>query len=49
MAKKPTPKTEAAPKLVKMVRDSEAYPKPHTADVHPDEVENFASGGWVKA
>jgi hypothetical protein len=37
------------PKLVKMVRDTDAYPKPHTADVHPDEVENFAAGGWVKA
>jgi hypothetical protein len=31
-----------------MVRDADAYPAPHSADVHPDEVENFAAGGWVK-
>lgn len=31
-----------AVKLVRMARgDAE------TADVHPDEVENFAAGGWV--
>ena len=35
--------------LVEMVRDSEAYPEPHTASVHPDEVENYASVGWVSA
>jgi hypothetical protein len=56
MAKKPQskPETEAqeapakAAKLVRMVRD-ESYPEPHSADVHPDEVDNFAAGGWVKA
>lgn len=32
---------------VRMVRDAEAYPAPHTADVHPAEVENYAVGGWV--
>jgi hypothetical protein len=39
---------EAAPtsKLVRMVRDASAFPAPHSADVHPDEVENFRAGGW---
>jgi hypothetical protein len=32
---------------VKMVREAETNPKPHTADVHPDEVDNFKAGGWV--
>lgn len=56
MAKKPQAKSAApaeeapakAAKLVRMVRDADAYPAPHSADVHPDEVENFAAGGWVK-
>jgi hypothetical protein len=55
MAKKPAAKAPAADteskadaKLVRMVRDADAYPAPHSADVHPDEVENFAAGGWVK-
>jgi hypothetical protein len=57
MAKKPTAKSEAPAekveakadaKLVRMVRD-ESYPEPREADVHPDEVDNFAAGGWVKA
>lgn len=30
---------------VKMVRDGE----PNTADVHPDEVANYAAGGWSVA
>lgn len=34
---------------VPMVRDAEHYPPPHTADVHPDEVENWSIEGWVKA
>ena len=42
-------KAPKGPKLVKMVRDEEQFPNgPHEADVHPDEVENFAAGGWVK-
>lgn len=41
--------TKAAPKTVKMVRDAEVYPEPHSADVHPDEVENFKAAGWAKA
>ena len=53
MAKKPQSKPsggtgQADAKLVRMVRDADAYPAPHSADVHPDEVENFAVGGWVK-
>lgn len=39
----------AEPVTVKMTRDPKTYPAPHTADVHPDEVGNFALGGWVKA
>ena len=57
MAKKPASKTapakggesamaKAESALVRMVRDGEA---PNEADVHPDEVENFAAAGWVKA
>lgn len=33
--------------LVKMVRDAAEYPAPLTAEVHPDEVGNFAAGGWI--
>ncbi len=40
---KPAGKT---PKLVKMHRDPEAYPEPHKADVHPDEVTSYAAAGW---
>lgn len=40
----------AKPKLVKMVR---AYPDecagPKTADVHPDEVNNWLGAGWIAA
>ena len=32
-------------KLIKMVRD-EHYGKPFSADVHPDEVENYKKGGF---
>lgn len=39
-----------APKLVRMVRDAEAYPEgPHEAEVHAQEVENFRAGGWQEA
>lgn len=41
----PAPK---APKLAKMTRNPEG-PEPHTADVHPDEVENYSAAGWSKA
>lgn len=34
--------------LVKMVRDPDKYDAPHTAQVHPDEVVNYYSGGWVE-
>lgn len=33
--------------LVKMTRDPEFYPAPHSADVHPDEVGNYAAAGWI--
>lgn len=33
--------------FVQMVRDEEQYPAPHTAQVHPDEVNNYQLGGWV--
>ena len=35
--------------LVKMKRDPEFYPEPHTCLVHPDEVDNYQLGGWVHA
>lgn len=34
---------------VHMIRDPEQFPAPHSADVHPDEVANYAAGGWVRA
>lgn len=47
--KKSAPKAEkVAPGLVKMKRD-ENGPAPHSADVHPDEVESFAAAGWERA
>lgn len=39
---------QPVPQLVRMVRGPE-YPRPHMADVHPEEVENYRAGGWVKA
>lgn len=38
---------QQAAQTVRMERDPGAYPEPHAADVHPDEVANFAAGGWV--
>jgi hypothetical protein len=32
--------------FVTMTRDAELYNEPHTAQVHPDEVENYRPGGW---
>jgi hypothetical protein len=43
------PAAATAPRLVRMVRDASAFPAPHSADVHPDEVENFRAGGWQEA
>lgn len=34
--------------LVRMTRGDE-HPAPHEADVHPDEVANYATGGWTVA
>lgn len=39
----------AGPALVHMTRDANAYPAPHTAEVHPAEVDNYAAGGWQLA
>lgn len=35
--------------LVRMTRSADDYPEPHEADVHPDEVDNYAVAGWVVA
>lgn len=42
------PKQDAAEeiKYVTMVRDPEQYPEPHSAEVHPNEVDNYRPGGW---
>ena len=34
--------------FVMMKRDPDKYDAPHTAQVHPDEVVNYYSGGWVE-
>lgn len=35
-------------KTVRMERNPEQFPEgPHTADVHPSEVENMAQHGWI--
>lgn len=50
MAKAPTKqpaKQESG--TVRMVRDAEHFPEPHSADVHPLEVENFKAAGWQEA
>lgn len=39
---------ENAIAYVTMVRDPDKYDAPHTAQVHPDEVVNYYSGGWVE-
>lgn len=45
----PTEKTTKV-KTIKMVRDKKEFPAgPHEADVHPDELTNYARGGWLKA
>lgn len=45
--------TIAAAKVIKttvsMKRHGEGYKPPHTAEVHVDEVDNWAKHGWVKA
>lgn len=38
---------DAKPQTVAMVRNPEEYPAPHSADVHPDEVQNYRVNGWV--
>lgn len=33
--------------FVQMVRNPAEHAAPHAAQVHPDEVDNYRSGGWV--
>jgi hypothetical protein len=40
------PEAQDKPRTVRMVRSAETNPPPYTADVHLDEVENYARGGW---
>lgn len=40
------PQVEDEIDYVTMVRDPEQYPEPHSAQVHPDEVDNYRPGGW---
>jgi hypothetical protein len=42
-------KEAKGPKLVKMKRDPEQFPAPHSADVHPAEVDNYRAGGFEVA
>lgn len=45
-----TPNDQAKPagiQFITMVRN-DSYPAPHQAKVHPDEVKNYYSGGWVE-
>lgn len=42
-----TENKETEIQYVTMVRD-ESYPEPHEANVHPDEVKNYYSGGWTE-
>lgn len=43
-----TPETPETAVLVKMARDVDLWPPPHTANVHPDEVRNYYPGGWLE-
>ena len=46
----PAPKEEPKPELVDMVLDEPQFEGgPVTAKVHPDEVDNYAVGGWKRA
>lgn len=50
MAKKADGTDDGQPEIVfvTMVRDEAEYPAPHQAQVHPDEVKNYYSGGWLE-
>lgn len=39
--------TAASVAFVTMVRNPDVHPAPHTAQVHPEEVHNYYSGGWT--
>lgn len=48
--KKAVETEEAAVETVKMVRSAPQFPGgPTEADVHPDEVTDYATGGWQLA
>lgn len=48
--KKPVESEEATVETVKMVRSAPQFPGgPTEADVHPDEVASYATGGWQLA
>jgi hypothetical protein len=40
---------EETVQTVKMKRDPEFFPAPHTADVHPDEVDHWKKRDWFVA
>lgn len=40
-------KIEDEIKRVLMVRDPSVYDAPHVAEVHPAEIDNMRSGGWI--
>jgi hypothetical protein len=41
-----SPQNDGDIAYVTMTRDADQYPEPHTAQVHPDEVDNYRPGGW---
>ena len=45
----PDPLEAPCVKTIPMVRDADTNQPPHTADVHPDEVENWRAWGWRMA
>lgn len=47
MARKQETTDAAEIETVAMVRDPETNPEPYTANVHPDEVENYKAFGWA--
>jgi len=49
VAPKAAAPVKPAKTTVSMKRHGEGYKPPHTAEVHVDEVDNWAKHGWVKA
>jgi hypothetical protein len=44
----PAPRAVAKAKTIRMTRD-ESHPAPHSADVHPNEVDEWKLRDWVEA